>query len=82
VSDVAAIPLDTLGIGVVARVHEARVSPETREMLDSLGLTESCELRLCKTGEPFIVQVKTTRIGLSRAVARGIYVIPQAIDAA
>jgi Fe2+ transport system protein FeoA len=82
VSDLPAIPLDALGAGAVARFHEARLSPETREMLDSLGLTDSCELRLCKAGEPLIVQVKTTRIGLSRAVAHGIYVIPRATDAA
>ena len=82
VSDLRAVPLDTLGAGTVARLHEARLSPEACETLGALGLTEACELRLCKAGEPFIVQVKTTRIGLSRAVARGIYVIPRATDAA
>jgi Fe2+ transport system protein FeoA len=82
VSDLPAVPLDTLGPGAVARLHEARLSPEACETLGALGLTEACELRLCKAGEPFIVQVRSTRIGLSRAVARGLYVIPLVIDAA
>jgi len=29
--------------------------------------------RVCKAGEPFIIQVRTTRIGVSSAVARGIF---------
>jgi Fe2+ transport system protein FeoA len=44
--------------------------------LRALGLTRSCELRVCQNGEPCIVQVRSTRIGLSRDVARQIYVLP------
>jgi Fe2+ transport system protein FeoA len=45
--------------------------------LRALGLTDRCLLRVCKAGEPCIVQVRQTRIGLSRELARGIFVIPE-----
>jgi Fe2+ transport system protein FeoA len=34
-------------------------------------------MRICKVGEPCIVQVHATRIGLSRTVADGILVVPE-----
>jgi Fe2+ transport system protein FeoA len=40
----------------------------------ALGLTSTSEFRLCKAGEPCIIQVRSTRIGLARAVARRIMV--------
>ena len=76
------IRLCDLEIGRPARFHEARLDPASCDFLRSLGLTTSCRLRLCKAGEPCIVQVRDTRIGLSKAVAGGIYVIPQARGAA
>jgi Fe2+ transport system protein FeoA len=45
-------------------------------MLRALGMTDDCTLRICKVGEPCIVQVQSTRIGLSRSVADGILVVP------
>lgn len=72
----AAVRLSDLRTGTIARFHEARLDPEAVSLLQALGLTVACQLKLCKAGEPFIVQVRTTRIGLSKAVARGIYVIP------
>jgi Fe2+ transport system protein FeoA len=46
--------------------------------LRSLGLTDDSTLRVCKRGEPLIIQVRTTRIGLSRAVGHDILVVPEA----
>jgi Fe2+ transport system protein FeoA len=74
--------LSDLRVGALARFHEARLDPASCNLLRALGLTKSCQLRLCKAGSPCIVQVRSTRIGLSKAVAWGIYVIPQAHDAA
>jgi Fe2+ transport system protein FeoA len=37
-------------------------------------------LKLCKVGDPCIVQVRSTRIGISSAVARCLYVVPEAGD--
>ena len=76
------IRLIDLKVGAVARFHEARLDKASCGLLRALGLTKSCEVRLCKGGEPCIVQVRSTRIGLSKTVAGGIYVIPQAPSAA
>lgn len=70
------ILLSELPVGAAARLHEAKLDPEARHHLRSLGLTDSCKLTLCKKGEPCIVQVRSTRIGISRAVARHILVVP------
>jgi Fe2+ transport system protein FeoA len=72
----APILLSELAVGAVARLHEARLDPEACHQLRSLGLTDSCKLMLCKKGEPCIVQVRSTRIGISRSVARHIFVVP------
>jgi Fe2+ transport system protein FeoA len=74
------VPLSELAVGAVARLHEARVDPSTRRVLGALGLTTACQLRLCKAGEPWIVRVRTTRIGLSGVLAGALYVIPQAAE--
>ena len=72
-----AVPLTTLPAGSLATLHEVR-DPESRTRLRSLGLTNACRLRLCKIGDPCIIQVRATRIGLSRAVAQFLYVLPDA----
>ena len=71
------VRLSELGAGTIARFDEARLDAAACNLLRALGLTKSCVLRLCKTGDPCIVQVRSTRIGLSKAVAGGIYVVPQ-----
>jgi Fe2+ transport system protein FeoA len=72
----APVLLSELPVGTVARLHEARLDAEACHHLRSLGLTDRCKLTLCKKGEPCIVQVRSTRIGISRAVARHIFVVP------
>ena len=69
------VPLTTLAAGAMVTLHDVR-DAESRALLRSLGLTDACRLRLCKVGDPCIVQVRATRIGLSRAVARSVYVRP------
>jgi len=71
------IPLSELAVGAVARFHESRLDPEDYHLLQTLGLTKSTRIRLCKGGEPCIVQVRATRIGLSRSVAGRIFVVPE-----
>lgn len=70
------VRLSELAEGAVATFADADVDPPTRRLLGSLGFTAACQLRLCKTGEPYIVRVRTTRIGLSRDLAGAIYVVP------
>jgi Fe2+ transport system protein FeoA len=71
-----AVPLTTVPVGALATLQEV-TDVESRPVLRSLGLTDACVLRLCQVGDPCIVQVKSTRIGLSSAVARCLYVVPE-----
>ena len=73
----APVPLTTLDAGVSARLHTTQLDEDTRALLRSLGLTDASRLRVCKRGEPFIIQVRATRIGVSSSVAGGIFVIPE-----
>jgi len=61
---------------MAAQIFATDLDPEACHQLRSLGLTSECQLRLCKKGEPCIVQVRSTRIGLSNEVARRILVMP------
>lgn len=72
----APIPLTACQAGTVVRLHGTDLDPQSCDLLRALGLTRQCQLTLCKAGEPCIVQVRSTRIGLSRAVANGIFVVP------
>ena len=70
-----AVPLTELQPGTMATLCEARVDDDTRSLLRSLGLTDACRLRLCKRGEPCILQVRSARIGISEPVARCLFVV-------
>jgi Fe2+ transport system protein FeoA len=60
--------------GTTVTLREARVDAATRGFLRSLGLTDRSPLRVCQHGDPCIIQVRSTRIGLSRSVAGRIFV--------
>jgi Fe2+ transport system protein FeoA len=72
------IALSQLPVGETARLHDTTLDQATIRLLSALGLTPSSEFRLCKAGEPCIIQVRATRIGLSRGVADRILVMPTA----
>lgn len=82
VPDLVPVALTALAVGCVARLHDARLDADATALLRALGLSGARELRLCKVGDPCIVQVGATRIGVSRAVAARIFVIPEAPPAA
>jgi Fe2+ transport system protein FeoA len=71
------IRLCDLRVGGCGRFHEAQLDADACHLLQTLGIVKSTVMRLCKNGEPCIVQVRSTRIGLSKAVARKIFVIPE-----
>ncbi len=71
----APVPLSTLRTGTEACLHGTTLDSDTRSLLRSLGLTDASRLRVCKNGEPFILQVRATRIGVSGAVAGRIFVV-------
>ena len=72
----AAVPVTDLQPGIFARLYETRLDEQMRLFLRSLGLTDQSRVRVCKPGEPLIIQVRSTRIGLSRSVGERIFVIP------
>jgi Fe2+ transport system protein FeoA len=72
----AAVRVTDLEPGTSARLHDTDLDEQTRLFLRSLGLTDRSQVRVCKRGEPLIIQVRSTRIGLSRAVGERIFVIP------
>ena len=72
------IPLSSLHAGAVVRFRGTELDPASCDLLRALGLTRECQLTLCKAGEPCIVQVRSTRIGLSGKVADGILVVHDA----
>lgn len=74
-SSPAPVPLTSLPAGAVVTLHDV-TDDSSRPVLRALGLTDASTLRLCQVGDPCIVQVRSTRIGLSSAVARCLLVVP------
>lgn len=74
------LPLADVPTGVTARLSGARLDAESRALLRALGLTDASVLRVCKQGEPCVVQVRATRIGMSRRIARNVYVVAANAD--
>lgn len=70
------IPLSTLRTGSCAIVRRCLVSCEERELLAAMGLSVRCSLRVCRAGQPCIIRVAGTRLGLSSATARRVMVQP------
>lgn len=77
-----AVSLATLREGECGRAHTAQLPCEDCDLLNAMGLTEACEVRVCRKGEPCIVQVNTTRLGLSAALARRILITQRATSTA
>lgn len=77
VSHPEAVPLTSLNPGDRGRLHRSVPEGRDRQVLDALGLVVDSSIRLAKAGNPWIVQVRSTRIGLADAVARHLRVIPE-----
>lgn len=75
-SDSTPVPLSSLAPGAIVRFRGTELDAGSSDLLRALGITRASRLTLCKAGDPCIVQVRSTRIGLSRAVADGILVEP------
>ncbi|MEL7059516.1 MAG: FeoA family protein [Acidobacteriota bacterium] len=70
------LPLTDLPAGCCGILRASDLDGGDRQLLCALGLSEQCHFRLCKAGDPFIVQVRGTRIGLSPRVASRLIVLP------
>ena len=67
------VPLLDLAPGTIAVLRHV-LDDQSRTVLRSLGLTDGARLRICRLGDPCIIQVRSTRIGLSKVVAQTIFV--------
>lgn len=71
----APVPLSVLRDGARGRLHTANLCCEDCDLLNAMGLTDQCEIRVCRSGaSSCIVQVNSTRLGLSSALAHNILV--------
>lgn len=68
------VPLSDLNHREEAVVHVADFEQDEREALAAMGLQVDCTLQLCQQGQPCIVQVEATRLGLSKEVTSRILV--------
>jgi hypothetical protein len=72
-------PLSALLPGTSARLSGSDgLALQEMALLRALGLTDRSLVRVCKAGDPWIVQVRSTRIGLSDAVASKLLVVREA----
>ena len=67
-------PLSETPPGTLATVAEARLEDTDRRMLEAMGLLPDRSLQVHQQGEPCIVEVGGTRLGLARALAERILV--------
>ena len=74
-AEISPTPLAELAVGDIARVHQTDVEDTTGRFLRAIGLTRTAEFRVCRRGEPCIIQVRATRVGLARAIADRILVV-------
>lgn len=76
------VPLSTLRDGQRGRAHTSELPCDECDLLNAMGLTDQCEVRVCRRGEPCIVQVNTTRLGLAASLAQRIMITPLTSSAA
>ena len=67
--------LSNLATGTVARLHRRELSEGEACLLAAMGLTEGCRLVVRSSGDPCIVEVRSTRIGLARSIAERLLVL-------
>jgi Fe2+ transport system protein FeoA len=68
------VPLCAMNPGDCGRIVASRLGENDGELLRAMGMSEHCRLRVCRSGEPCIVQIDSTRLGLSRDMTRLILV--------
>ncbi|MEE8154501.1 MAG: FeoA family protein [Phycisphaerales bacterium] len=68
------VPLAQLASGQRCRVAAMNINPAEAQLLNAMGLTDHCELCVCRPGEPCIIRINCTRLGLAGSLARRILV--------
>jgi len=67
--------LSELDGGSVARLHQRELSDGEACLLSAMGLTAGCRLTVRVGGDPCVVEVRATRIGIARALAEKLIVL-------
>ncbi len=76
----ALVRLSDLAAGDAARLHRRELTEGEICLLAAMGLTEGCRLVVRSAGDPCIVEIRTTRIGLARSVADRLLVLSELAD--
>lgn len=63
------VPLVRLAAGRAARLYGRDLAQGEACLLAAMGLIEGCRLVVRASGDPYIVEVRSTRIGLARRLA-------------
>lgn len=69
------VRLCLLPVGTEATLHSID-DEQAKGLLRSLGVMGTCRLRVCQTGNPCVIQVRSTRIGISMRTAESVCVVP------
>lgn len=80
-SEVAERPslwLSEVAAGAMVRLVRRDLAEGEACLLAAMGLTEGCRLTVRSSGDPCIVEVRATRIGLARSVAERLLVRAEA----
>lgn len=78
----SAIPLSDQPAGALCRVNTVSLEGEHAARMAGLGLSAGRLVQVVRAGEPLVVKVYGSRIGLARALARHILVTPEPAHAA
>ncbi|MCB1008555.1 MAG: ferrous iron transport protein A [Acidobacteria bacterium] len=73
----AVVRLVDLPCGVVARLEACELPPFEAKLLAAMGLALGSRLVVRAQGDPTIVEVRATRIGLARSVAERLAATPE-----
>lgn len=72
--------LSELATGRPARLHAVVLEPGEACLLSAMGLVTGSRLVVRVAGDPCIVEVRATRIGLARSVAERLEVVAEALQ--
>jgi Fe2+ transport system protein FeoA len=70
------VSLAELPTGSVATLAGSLLPEEDRRLLAAMGLSDHSPVRICRQGEPCIVEVRTTRVGIARSIAERLHAEP------
>ncbi|MEQ9461601.1 MAG: FeoA family protein [Phycisphaeraceae bacterium] len=76
------LTLDALRRGSCATIRSVQAGPFDSERLKAMGLCSGRRVTVLKPGQPMIVTVMGTRIGLDRNLARFVELVPAELDGA